>query len=244
MQTAQICYFGKTKCYTADNRERKDMTILLLTYQNDFKLNHITWTIIEKTKYWEVSVNVCLFLPDLKWIWMRSLEVFKCSEQFAFSWDDCVLDEHSNCHRSNTSRNRSNPWSDLFHFIIINIANKSEMEIEYDSWDSNVFILTNLPPRPPTTHLWPLTGSGIALMPQSMTIAPGLTQSRFTNLGTPTAATIISAWRVQEATSFVREWHIVTVALTLRRIHDIGAPTIFDLKEQKESIFVSWAFRI
>ena len=51
------------------------------------------------------------------------------------------------------------------------------------------------------------------LMPTSITVAPGLTQSPCTIRGRPTAATSTSARRQTAARSRVREWQMVTVAL-------------------------------
>ena len=51
------------------------------------------------------------------------------------------------------------------------------------------------------------------LMPTSMTVAPGLTQSPLTIRSRPTAAMSTSARRQTAARSRVREWQIVTVAL-------------------------------
>ncbi len=67
------------------------------------------------------------------------------------------------------------------------------------------------------------------LMPTSMTIAPGLTQSPRTISALPTAATSTSARRATTGRSRVREWAMVTVQwrceqqLRHRLAHDVGA---------------------
>jgi hypothetical protein len=66
------------------------------------------------------------------------------------------------------------------------------------------------------------------LMPTSMTVAPGFTQSPFTISGRPTAATRISAVRASAARSFVREWATVTVQLAASRRLAIGLPTMLE----------------
>ena len=64
------------------------------------------------------------------------------------------------------------------------------------------------------------------LMPTSMTVAPGLTNSRVTNAGRPIAATRISAVRATAGKSTVREWHTVTVASRCSSSIAIGLPTM------------------
>lgn len=68
------------------------------------------------------------------------------------------------------------------------------------------------------------------LMPTSMTMAPGLTQSAFTISGRPTAAMSISARRQTAGRSVVREWAMVTVASVpfARRSMAMGLPTIME----------------
>ena len=57
-----------------------------------------------------------------------------------------------------------------------------------------------------------LLGSGNELIPQSTTTAPGLTQSRLTSSGLPTATTRMSAVRQTPARPAVLLWQTVTVA--------------------------------
>ena len=54
--------------------------------------------------------------------------------------------------------------------------------------------------------------SAVALVPTSMTTAPGATYEGPINPARPAAATRTSAVEVTEARSTVREWHTVTVA--------------------------------
>ena len=88
------------------------------------------------------------------------------------------------------------------------------------------------------TSFWPLffEASGTALIPQSMTTAPGLTQSFLTSSGTPQATTKMSACLAMAATSLVLEWAMVTVALFHNNNWAMGDPTIFDLP-----IITAWA---
>ncbi|KAH9394403.1 hypothetical protein TYRP_004455 [Tyrophagus putrescentiae] len=78
------------------------------------------------------------------------------------------------------------------------------------------------------TSRWPdfLVASGMALIPQSMTTAPGLTQSFLTNNGCPMATTRMSASRHTSGKFFVFEWHTVTVAWFQINSCAIGEPTI------------------
>ena len=60
-------------------------------------------------------------------------------------------------------------------------------------------------------------------------MASFLTQSPFTRLGTPTAATRISAFKHSIFKSFVFEWTIVTVQFSLKSNWAIGLPFKLDL---------------
>mmetsp|Transcript_105162 Transcript_105162/g.282587 ORF Transcript_105162/g.282587 Transcript_105162/m.282587 type:complete len:270 (+) Transcript_105162:230-1039(+) len=71
--------------------------------------------------------------------------------------------------------------------------------------------------------------SSTALMPTSMTTQPGFSHSPFTKLALPMAATTMSASRMKDTMSFVREWHTVTVASMDCRSCDTGMPTMLDL---------------
>ncbi len=71
----------------------------------------------------------------------------------------------------------------------------------------------------------PTSPSSVRLIPTSITVAPGLTQSPCTIRGRPTAATRTSARRHTAGRSRVREWHIVTVALRASSICATGLPT-------------------
>mmetsp|Transcript_3769 Transcript_3769/g.7011 ORF Transcript_3769/g.7011 Transcript_3769/m.7011 type:complete len:213 (-) Transcript_3769:19-657(-) len=68
------------------------------------------------------------------------------------------------------------------------------------------------------------SGCGTRLMPTSITVAPGLTQSPRTISARPTAATRISARRHTSARSLVREWAMVTVQLSANKSCPIGLP--------------------
>ena len=61
-------------------------------------------------------------------------------------------------------------------------------------------------------------------MPTSITIAPGLIQSAFTNLGLPMAATRMSARRASAGRSLDRECAMVTVALAASSNCAAGLP--------------------
>ena len=74
----------------------------------------------------------------------------------------------------------------------------------------------------------PTSPASVRLMPTSITVAPGFTQSALTNPGMPTAATTISAPRTCAATSRVRLWTVVTVALSFSSNAAIGLPTMFE----------------
>ena len=71
-----------------------------------------------------------------------------------------------------------------------------------------------------------LDASGIELIPQSMTTAPGLIHSPGTKLDLPIATTTISAVLTIEPKSFVLEWQTVTVQCLHFNSSDIGVPTI------------------
>ena len=71
-----------------------------------------------------------------------------------------------------------------------------------------------------------LDASGMELIPQSITTAPGLIHSPGTKLDLPIATTTISAVLTIEPKSFVLEWQTVTVQCFHFNNSDIGVPTI------------------
>ena len=66
------------------------------------------------------------------------------------------------------------------------------------------------------------------LIPTSITVAPGLSQSPLTMFARPTAAITMSAPRTMAGKSAVRLWATVTVQLSPSRSSAIGLPTMFD----------------
>ena len=68
--------------------------------------------------------------------------------------------------------------------------------------------------------------SGIELIPQSITTAPGLIQLPGTKFAFPTPTTKMSAVCTTESRLVVFEWHTVTVQSLHFNSSDIGVPTI------------------
>ncbi len=79
----------------------------------------------------------------------------------------------------------------------------------------------------PTRRVRPSPAS-TRLMPTSITVAPGFTQSPFTISGRPTAATRMSARRQTAGRSRVRLWAMVTVQLSASSSWAIGLPTMLE----------------
>ena len=74
----------------------------------------------------------------------------------------------------------------------------------------------------------PTSPLSVRLMPTSIIVAPGFSQSPLTISGRPTAATTISAPRTTSGRSLVRLWATVTVQLAPISNSAIGLPTMFD----------------